>query len=209
MFNIDDDDDERQRGTATRTVTLTAMLRSTSRWTSQREPPPRRCGPRRPGDPPRDHSWSGHQGSGVCADTARCLRRHLGCGGEVLHVPQRSALRAAPVRLSASEEFPAFSVRTTYVFRQEFRSWAEQGAARVGTGLCAYNVFAVSNADLARVRELQGQFFREMRSLVAASDPAASRTTFLRTLGDILPPVPRGRVDSSPNRSTANRARPA
>jgi hypothetical protein len=59
------------------------------------------------------------------------------------------------------------------------RFWTEQGAKRVGSGLSAFNVFAISRDDLKRVRELQIQFFREMRSLVAATDATTSDTVGL------------------------------
>ena len=54
------------------------------------------------------------------------------------------------------------------------RFWADRGAERVGDGLTAFNVFAVPRDDLERIKALQLKFFREMRSLVAAAEPAAS-----------------------------------
>ena len=35
-----------------------------------------------------------------------------------------------------------------------------------------YNVFAVSEADLERIRELQAAHFRQLRTLIARSEPA-------------------------------------
>jgi hypothetical protein len=40
------------------------------------------------------------------------------------------------------------------------------------SGLFSYNVFAVSSADLERLRDLQRAYFRQMRSIIAASEPS-------------------------------------
>jgi transcriptional regulator with XRE-family HTH domain len=45
------------------------------------------------------------------------------------------------------------------------------GAPRAGD-ILGYNLFAVSAADLDRIRTLQRQFFREVRGIVAASEPS-------------------------------------
>jgi hypothetical protein len=54
--------------------------------------------------------------------------------------------------------------------------WCEVALARHGRGrstdLFAYNVFSVTHADLARVRELLRSTFRELRAIVAASEPS-------------------------------------
>ena len=39
-------------------------------------------------------------------------------------------------------------------------------------GLLSYNVFAVSESDLARIRELQIAYFRQMRGIIAESTPS-------------------------------------
>jgi transcriptional regulator with XRE-family HTH domain len=53
--------------------------------------------------------------------------------------------------------------------------WARVAADRVAAGvdgdLFSFNVFAVSRADLARIRELQRSFYREVRAIVADSEP--------------------------------------
>ena len=38
--------------------------------------------------------------------------------------------------------------------------------------ILGYNLFALSRADLARIAALQRQFYREVRSIVAASEPS-------------------------------------
>lgn len=53
--------------------------------------------------------------------------------------------------------------------------WAKQGLERLegdSDGLFSYNLFAVSEADYERLRELHLAYFRELRSIVAASQPA-------------------------------------
>lgn len=43
---------------------------------------------------------------------------------------------------------------------------------KLEAGLLSYNVFAVSESDLARIRELQLAYFRQMRSIIAQSEPS-------------------------------------
>jgi hypothetical protein len=43
---------------------------------------------------------------------------------------------------------------------------------RPDSGLFSYNVFAVSEADLLRIQDLQRAYFRQMRSIIAASEPS-------------------------------------
>jgi transcriptional regulator with XRE-family HTH domain len=56
------------------------------------------------------------------------------------------------------------------------RHWAAVGAERLAApgarDLFAYNVFSVSRADFERIRELEQQYFREARAIVAASSPS-------------------------------------
>jgi hypothetical protein len=40
-----------------------------------------------------------------------------------------------------------------------------------GTAASAYNLFGVSRVDLERLRELQRTYFREMRAIIADSEP--------------------------------------
>lgn len=53
--------------------------------------------------------------------------------------------------------------------------WAAQAAERVKaqpSAAFAYNLFSVSNADLERIRALHRAYFRELRAIVAQSEPA-------------------------------------
>jgi DNA-binding phage protein len=43
--------------------------------------------------------------------------------------------------------------------------------ARAGDAASAYNLFGVSHADLVRLQELQRAYFRQMRAIIAASEP--------------------------------------
>lgn len=55
------------------------------------------------------------------------------------------------------------------------RHWAEVGLERLGPdadGLFSYNVFAVSAADLARLKQMHLDHFDRMRAVIAASQPS-------------------------------------
>lgn len=54
------------------------------------------------------------------------------------------------------------------------RWWASVGLERMpaSDGLFSYNVFTVSEADLERLRALHLAYFRELRAIVASSEPA-------------------------------------
>ena len=52
--------------------------------------------------------------------------------------------------------------------------WARVGSERFtaqAEGVFSYNLFGVSNADLKRIEALQRAYFRERRTIVAASEP--------------------------------------
>jgi hypothetical protein len=53
--------------------------------------------------------------------------------------------------------------------------WARVSADRVAAGargdLFSFNIFAVGREDLARIREAQRRFYREVRAIVAESPP--------------------------------------
>ena len=60
--------------------------------------------------------------------------------------------------------------------RQLMAHWSDVALNRFGsrrdTDLFAYNVLSVSRADLRRIRELLRSTYREIRSIVAASQPS-------------------------------------
>jgi hypothetical protein len=49
--------------------------------------------------------------------------------------------------------------------------FAAQHSAQRRPGLFAYNLFAVSRTDLARIQELQRELLRQMRTTIAQSEP--------------------------------------
>lgn len=52
--------------------------------------------------------------------------------------------------------------------------WMKQGAERVlspGKGRFSFNTFAVSEADFSKIKEMQSEYFRKLRALVAESTP--------------------------------------
>ncbi len=58
--------------------------------------------------------------------------------------------------------------------RQLASFWMKQGAERVlspGNGRFSFNTFAVSEADFSKIKELQSEYFRKLRALVADSSP--------------------------------------
>ena len=74
--------------------------------------------------------------------------------------------------------------------------WAKLAAERTEArrpGLFAYNVFAVSRADLERLQALQRAYLNEMRTIIARSQPSelvALANFQLFSLGDGETPAP-------------------
>ncbi len=91
--------------------------------------------------------------------------------------------RAGQIRRDDAGRFTPAQVTTVDTRRdpaaaQRLRMfWSETGnerlrAAPPGTAISAYNLFGVSRADLERLFDLQRAYFREMRAIIAASEPA-------------------------------------
>lgn len=59
---------------------------------------------------------------------------------------------------------------------------------RPDSGLFSYNVFAVSEADLVRIQDLQRAYFRQMRSIIAASEPSERVVLASLQLVPLTPP---------------------
>jgi transcriptional regulator with XRE-family HTH domain len=72
--------------------------------------------------------------------------------------------------------------------------WAELGVARLRAGApgqFSFNVFAVSQADYERLRELHQSYFRQLRSIVAQSSPSEriiAANVQLFPLDELAPP---------------------
>lgn len=116
--------------------------------------------------PTHDPAWLGHQLGVAPADIERCVARLLDAG-----IVQRDGahLRVAGALTVDTRSDPA-------AMRGLLAHWCEVALARHGRGhstdLFAYNVFSVTHADFARVRELLRSTFRELRAIVAASEPS-------------------------------------
>jgi len=95
------------------------------------------------------------------------------------------AARTEGGRLLAAE--PAtVEVRATPRDMERLRAhWArvssERVAAQPQAGLFSFNVFAVSRADLARIKEAQRAFYREVRAIVSASEPEVAALLTVHT----------------------------
>jgi DNA-binding phage protein len=71
--------------------------------------------------------------------------------------------------------------------------WAVQAAERVKaqpSSAFAYNLFSVSIADLERIRALHRSYFRELRAIVAQSEPAETLALVTMSLVELKPPEP-------------------
>ena len=69
--------------------------------------------------------------------------------------------------------------------------WAQQAVEHVKAqpaAAFAYNLFAVSHADLDRIRALHRSYFRELRAIVAQSKPAQALALVTMTLVELGSP---------------------
>jgi transcriptional regulator with XRE-family HTH domain len=114
-------------------------------------------------------------------ETANAIATTLGIAPAVATECLRLLRRAGVVAVRGGR----FTVRSALVVdmrnspdsaRALRRHWAEVSSARLGApqpdDLFSYNVFSVSRADYARMRQLQLDFFQQMRALAAASEPS-------------------------------------
>ncbi len=92
------------------------------------------------------------------ADAARCLEKLVRAG----------LVRDGKVTGTLTVDTRAFPALREH--------WARVGLERVAAGgvggVFSYNVVSVSRADLARIEELHRAYFRQVRAVVAASEPA-------------------------------------
>ncbi len=94
----------------------------------------------------------------------RCLEL-LERSGQITRA--RGKLAVAEARTVDTRADPARS-------RQLRAFWIQVGTERFAAGAdgeFAFNLFGVSSADLARIRQLQRAYFNELRSIVARSEP--------------------------------------
>jgi len=153
--------------------------------------------------PAHDAAWLSRQLDVAQTDVERCVERLLEAG-----IVQQDG---AHIRVAG-----ALTVDTRsdpQAMRALLAHWCEVALSRHGRGrstdLFAYNVFSVTHADLGRVRELLRSTFRELRAIVAASEP--SETAALVNLQLVAfrdtdelpqPPVGAGSTPPSPTRPT-------
>lgn len=99
------------------------------------------------------------------AEEERCLRS-LAAAGQIVWESGRWRPRAVAT----------LDLRHDTEATKELACWcAGLGAARLaagGAGAFAFNVFTVSSADLERLRQLQRDYFGQLRAIVAESQPA-------------------------------------
>jgi transcriptional regulator with XRE-family HTH domain len=94
----------------------------------------------------------------------------------VQQLVEAGILRAEGDRYAVSGALSVDTRADPDAVRQLMEHWSGVALSRFGarrqTDLFAYNVLSVSNADLSRIRELLRSTYREIRSIVAASEPS-------------------------------------
>jgi transcriptional regulator with XRE-family HTH domain len=98
-------------------------------------------------------------------EETRCLQMLLDNG----------QIRRRRARYEVVRELTVDTRRDSGAERKLKQRWAEIGIERLAAGsagLFSFNVFAVSAADLERLRELHRSYFRELRAIVADSAPS-------------------------------------
>lgn len=111
-----------------------------------------------------DDAWVGAH-LGITAEVVRACVTTLVAAGQVV----RRRHRYEPVSIGTTD-----TRRDPAAGRQLKAHWAAVGLDHLragGDGLYSYNVFTVSDADLARLRELHLAYFRELRAIVSESTP--------------------------------------
>lgn len=153
-----------------------------------------------------DHPWSAAIRMLIDSDAYRAdptdvfLEASLGIGPEALRIAVGALLDAglaarrdgALVPLST---FTADARASAEDHRRLKKHWSEVAAARLDApregDLVSLNLATLSKADLERARQLQRAYFRELRSLVASSEPEQVAALFLmQTI--VLTKEPRG-----------------
>ncbi len=84
-------------------------------------------------------------------------------------------LKKAGERYLGTKSINVDTRRDPLATRELASFWMKEGARRVltpGQGRFAFNTFALSKKDVARAKELQSEYFRQLRALVAESEPA-------------------------------------
>lgn len=88
---------------------------------------------------------------------------------------QTGQLRREGNRFLGTKSINVDTRRDPLATRELASFWMKEGAKRVlspGQGRFAFNTFALSAKDVVRAKELQSEYFRQLRALVAESEPA-------------------------------------
>ncbi len=88
---------------------------------------------------------------------------------------QTGQLRKEGERYLGTKSINVDTRRDPLATRELASFWMKEGARRVltpGQGRFAFNTFALSERDVQRAKELQSEYFRQLRALVAESEPA-------------------------------------
>lgn len=88
---------------------------------------------------------------------------------------QTGQLRKDGQRYLGTKSINVDTRRDPLATRELASFWMKEGAERVltpGKGRFAFNTFALSAKDVRRAKELQSEYFRQLRALVAESEPA-------------------------------------
>jgi transcriptional regulator with XRE-family HTH domain len=113
--------------------------------------------------PTHEEGWIARTLGIPLAEEQACLQ-FLELTGDLVWTDERWAVQALAVDTR----------RTPAVGRQLKAHWSQVAAERITAGAdgqFSYNVFAVSHADFARIRELHLRYFHALRSIVAESTP--------------------------------------
>ncbi len=111
---------------------------------------------------------------------ARWIAERLRISVEQVHEASDRLLQSGQVQLRDGKLVPrsvmTVDTRRDLAAEQAARIWASRAALvrmeEGGEGVFSHNLFAVSEADLTRLAELQRAYFRQLRAIVAASEPA-------------------------------------
>ncbi len=116
--------------------------------------------------PQHDETWIARQLAIEPEAVARCVQRLLAAGIVEKDGQHYGVAGALTVDTRSDPE----------ALRALLAHWCDVALARHprarSSDLFAYNVFSVTHADLARVRELLRSTYRELRAIVAASEPS-------------------------------------
>lgn len=135
-------------------------------------------------------AWLGCRGEVKASGAAELLARDLGIGldGAIALVDALVEAGVAEIVRGRLRPAPATTVEVSATdddLKRLRAHWARVGMermeARAPGDLFSFNVFAVSREDLAKIRESQRRFYREVRAIVAESPPEVVAMLLIHT----------------------------